>query len=353
MAKIRILSWNIQVYGPKKYGNSVNNVNVAVLVGHVILATGAKIVVLQELMETVAEQVAFTVAESASITTGKKWTYLIVRARDTDRESYAILCQTEGVDYAPVDNGVGLASNQFPNNFSVSNGRRAAYAWFQTTDTRKYFVASSYHAPPNDYCVPGVEALGKMPEIYSINPGSGAIQAEGRLLGGDYNLSLHNNANHYKWLTDPTPGNPPPSTAGEGAGATASVSDSTILATLRTVVKAWGDDPAKWGKKSGDYVQADNCIDNLFCKPAADQSAVVDVVGMIQGDVTVIGKNAPSVHDAASSFRLTDDDDKPAFPNAEFVSRPLSSSLKSAAFAYVLYLMAVSDHLPVLAEVTL
>lgn len=347
MANIRFLSWNIQVLGPKKYGRSVNNQNLLFLVGELIATCKPQVVVLQELMSSVAEQVAFTAAEVCSIATKKTWGYRVIRARpEVDRESYAFLYQTEGVSFAPVANGWGIAAQDFPTKELSKGGRRPAYMYFKTTDTNVVFVASSYHAPPSGRTSEGVMKLGKMPELYSINPGgAGVITATSRVLGGDYNMAWPLNADCYLWLTDPLPVAPPPSVAGEGAGTTPAATTPTILYTVSEAQKAYGDDPSKWNADPDVYLQNQNCLDNLFCRPAAVAGGVVDGLRLIMDTSKGAGR-------FAAKYQTTDAGSA-TFPDSDVIPSPLAQSLKKAPYAFIFYRNAVSDHMPVWADVTI
>ncbi len=62
MAQVRILSWNIQVYGPEKYGYSPNNVALIEFVGAVVNRVNANVVVLMEIMTSFGDQLGFNLA---------------------------------------------------------------------------------------------------------------------------------------------------------------------------------------------------------------------------------------------------------------------------------------------------
>ncbi|MBX9813371.1 MAG: hypothetical protein K2X76_01575 [Sphingomonas sp.] len=346
MATIRFLSWNIQVYGPKKYGVSVNNKNLAYVVAEVIAAARPQIVLLQELMTSIAESVAYTVAEACRAATGQRWSYVVLKARpEKDRESYAIIYQSQGVNFTPIANALGIASTDFPTKDLPKGGRRPAYAYLRTTDTNTVFVITNYHAPPSGNTSLGVARLGQMPEIYSLNvPGTGVINANARVMAGDYNMPLPLNADLYGWLTDQVPHVPPPSQAGQGAGTTAAIGAPTILATWAEVTKAWGNDPSKWQTDPDWYVQKDNCLDNLFCRPAATNSGVVDVLRLLMNTRSGVSRYA-------QKFRLGEDQE--AFPHAFELDQQLSQWLRHAPYAYIFYRNAVSDHLPIWADVTI
>src|SRR5215207_1119169 len=133
MAQIRILSWNIEVYGPEKYGRSVNAAQLVTLIGEVVGYTNANMLVVMETMSSVGDQIAFSVTEGIQAVTGQNWTYFTCEARvNGDRESYGVFWRTDAAaQFARAADATGaavqgLATLQFPNNFSNSNGRRAA-----------------------------------------------------------------------------------------------------------------------------------------------------------------------------------------------------------------------------------
>ncbi len=113
MAQIRLISWNIQVYGPEKFALTPNNVLVAELACRTILASGATVVVLMELISSVAGNIAGTFAVFLAQLSGNPWNYYVTPARPAgDRESYAILWRAGGVNFAPIAGAEGLALEQ-------------------------------------------------------------------------------------------------------------------------------------------------------------------------------------------------------------------------------------------------
>src|SRR4051794_20308793 len=97
MAQIRLLSWNIEVYGPNKYGNVPNNGNIVQFVARTVQSLNANIVVFQELMTSVAYQICWSIANEITQLTGNAWDFASIEARPNgDRESYGILWQTGG-----------------------------------------------------------------------------------------------------------------------------------------------------------------------------------------------------------------------------------------------------------------
>lgn len=360
MANVRIVSWNIEVYGPKKYGQTPNNVHIARLVARVIVESGAQIAVLQEVLTAVAPQVGFTIMDMiANYLPHQTWSYFWTVARPGgNKESYVIIWRSDaGANIAEVANAAGLAANQFPNNFSATHGRRAAYKVFRTTDTGAYFAVTDYHAPANNNAVLGVESCALMAEIYSVTVGGVANAIQARLMAGDYNLDAYRDAAYFAPLTNPVPLAPPPNLAiGQGAGTAATlagnnINDSTHLSTIGDQINAHGAFIAGWPVGTAAYRQNDMTIDNVYHRPtgAPNASGVIDVINLI--------RNAPGgtqVRGLANQFALTYPDGvTPAFPNAQNFPPNLAIALNTTGWAFLLYRYAISDHLPIFVDTTI
>jgi hypothetical protein len=353
VAQIRMLSWNIQVWGPGRYGSSPNNVRLVNLVGAVVHQANANVLVVMELMSSVATGICFNIGEAIINATGRPWAHVVVEARgDGDRESYGIFWCTND-NFAVVSNAAGaaqagLASIEFPNNFSATHGRRAAFAAFRTTDTHTNFAVSVYHAPPNQQAILGLEALARTPALYTVDNAGAAQAVTGRLLGGDYNLDVTTEP-AYSWLTNPVPAAPPPAAAGQGAGSTGITADRTRLGTMKAALREWGDDLANWSNDAADY--RESRLDNIFyASPAAAPAAAGQVVDL----VAEIMLPASPIRALAQQFEtLNPATNNPAFPFAFSLPQPLAANLNFACCAWLLVNYAISDHLPVQATVTI
>ncbi|MEM7526802.1 MAG: hypothetical protein AAF416_03880 [Pseudomonadota bacterium] len=360
MANIRVLTWNIQIYGPLKYGTTPNNVGIAQLVARVIVDSGADIAVIQEVRSSVALGVAFSLAQAVDNYSpgGQTWSYFTTNARPTgDAESYVFIFRTDaGANFAEVAGAEGIAANNFPNNFSVTHGRRAAFKVFQTTDTNNYFAVTNYHAPPNNQAVIGVESCALMTEIYSVNPGGGGAQAiDDRLLCGDWNLDAFDDADYFDPLTDPVPANPPPVLAnGEGAGTTEALNgnalnESTHVMTIGDAINNWGQFPGNWPAGAQQYRQIDMAIDNIFYKSnGLNARGVRDVISSIKNS-----SDGGHVRAIANTFSLGYPNGSPAFPNAQYFQSAINIALSTTAWAFLFYRYSISDHLPVYVDVTI
>lgn len=346
MAAIRMVSWNIQVFGPTKYGTSVNNDKVIWIVANLVQQQNANVLVLMELMTSVSYQICFNVCEAIQMVTGNPWTFKAISARPQgDREAYGIFWQTNA-NFTLTNNATGapnlnLSSLQFPNNFSASHGRRAAIANFKTTDTNTNFAVSVYHAPPNNNAVLGFEALAKSPEIYFVNNAGTVENVPHRLLGGDYNQDINTVAD-YEWLTDPVPAPPPPTVLGQGAGSQPVTHARTDLMTLNQGIATWGPFPGGWSPNSNDYLHLQ--LDNIFVSSAIGPgSGMIDVMQLIMNPFNPLRV-------IAQTFFLADAFGNPAFPNAGLLPPPLNVNLNHACCAWLLYRYAISDHYPLIAS---
>ena len=353
MAQIRLMVWNIEVYGPGKYGNRPNNVQLVNLIGTVLSAHNVNVFVVIELMSSVAEQVCFSLAQAANAATGHPWAYGTLQCRTNgNRKSYGVLWRTNDNFAITADgagnNNVALSTLEFPSNFSRRKGRKAALATFRTTDTNTNFVVSAYHAPPSARAIWGLEALAETPALYTVDNAGVGQNVPARLLAGDYNLDV-NVQPEYSWLTDPVPLVPPPMAPGQGAGTVAITNARTHLANMPEAVNRWGDILANWSMVPADYRDAQ--YDNIFyLSPAALPNPVGGVVDLI-ADVM---NPASAVRAIAQQFTtLNAANGWPAFPYAFSVPTPLNVNLNFAACAWMLMRFGVSDHLPVMLTITI
>lgn len=353
MAQIHVLSWNIEVYGPKKYGEfPANGASLVDLIAQVIHQQQANVVMFMEFMSSVAYQIGFSIQQQLIALHGNVWQMRVVEARPQgDRESYAVLWRTDQnfgiVTDQNVAEQIGLATSEFPNNFSTWNGRRPVYATFRTTDTNQNFTVTCYHAPPNNYAVNGLTELAQMPQLYSVNNTGVAQAVDSRFLCGDFNLDL-NIQPEYQELTNPVPAVPPPPPG--GAGCAAAINEDTLLANLDMVVTAWGNNTAHWGAAAANYRRNGFVIDNIFFRQPggghnATAAGAVDVIHNIMTP-------GNAVRAAAVQFQLVDNNGNWAFPHADLINPAGAAGLLQAPNAFLLYRYAVSDHLPVFVSVT-
>lgn len=358
MAQVRVLSWNIEIYGPAKFGIRPNNVRLAALISQLIQEQNASIVVLMELRSGVAAQIAATIQLDLQAATGANWQYYVTEARPAgDNESYAFIWRDNvaATNFQLIAGAHGLSSVQFPNNFSNVNGRRAAYAVFRATDTNSNFAVTVYHAPPNARAIVGVEQLAVTPELYSVTRNGNVENVRRYALAGDYNMDPTLNAAEFQPLTNALPMAPPPNPAGgQGAGCTlgnpgGAIGWSSYLATVDEAIAAWGPYPAGWGVNPQAYRKTNASWDNIaYAAAALNGAAVVDVVNLL--------RNPPmgsQIRGIANNFvRFFADGVTPAFPNAQYFPANMTNALNSTAWCFLLYRYAISDHLPFLVDVT-
>lgn len=347
MAEVRMASWNIEVYGPRKYGLSVNGPALVNLIAQLLAPSAPNVIVTMELMSSVSDQIAFNLSEAFTTAMGGRWEHAVVTARQGgDRESYGIHWRSDAavVRFQPAEvagNPVrGLANLDFPNNFSPTHGRRAAYMTFQTTDTRQFFTVVVYHAPANNNAVRGLQPIAQMMELYLLGGAAAGAPVNGRLIAGDFNLDV-NVQPEYAWLRNPVPAPPPPAAAGQGAGCVEATRADTHLVSIRRAVNRWGQNLNAWGRTALEY-RSRAAIDNVFYAPAAGAagSNVIDVLQQV-------GTNAAVQAAIAANFQQFDRAGAPAFPNAQYLENLLPATLAQWPFAYVFTRYAVSDHLPV------
>jgi endonuclease/exonuclease/phosphatase family metal-dependent hydrolase len=352
MANIRLLSWNIEVYGPTKYGLTPNNAGIVSFVASAILQANANIVVLQELISAVALQICWSIATEMTNLTGNAWSYSAVPARPGgDRESYGILWQTGGApNFVITADGAGnqnidLSPLQFPNSFSMINGRRPAIATFRTTDTLVNFAVYDWHSVPANP-VPGLQQSAMTPALYTVN-NAGAMQpVTGRILAGDYNMWV--TQPEFTWLTNPVPPMPPPAAPGQGAGTTPILpanipAQYTHLGTIAQATTTWGPPFGGWSGNSVQY--RDYMLDNSYwASPAGAPAPGGGVLDLVNEIATPASGLRAITQNFAVVYPLTG---LPAFPNAPVIPLPLNVNLSTMGCAFLLYRYAISDHLPV------
>jgi hypothetical protein len=358
MAIIRLLSWNIEVYGPNKYGVTPNNAGIVNFVASTIQQANANIVVLQELISAVAPAIAFSIAAQVQANTGNAWMHMTAPARPGgDRESYGILWQTGGApNFVLTADGagnpnVGLSPFQFPNNFSPINGRRPAIATFRTTDTGVNFAVYDWHAVPYNP-VPGLQTSAMTPALYTVN-NAGAIQpVTGRILAGDYNMNV--TQPQFTWFTNPVPLVPPPAAPGQGAGTAPilpnnGIGNWTHLGTIAQATGAWGPPFGGWSGNPQDY--RNDMLDNSYW---ASPNGAPAAAGGVFDLVNEIANPASGLRFIAQNFfQIYPFTGLPAFPNALVIPAPWNVNLSNMGCAFLLYRYAISDHLPVFNQVTI
>ena len=357
MARIKMITWNIQVLGPKKHKVKRNSTALCRFISAVVESAGANILVLQELMNSISGSAARILIGELKVKTSREWNYFSYAARpNNDREAYGIFWQ-EDASFTPITDAAGarqegLASNRFPVWYSNDspNGRRAAYVAFRTTDTNNNFVVSTYHSPPTNPAA-GVLANSRMPEIYTVDNNGTREEFHTRLLAGDFNMDINHDAHAYRPFTDLLPAVPPPANAGEGTGTEAAINDPDLVGTLlgnyKEAVKRWGDKISDWADDPLEYRQKVNLIDNIFHTPSPPphntESEVLDII-----DDIVNKRNLLFYY--ANKFPLLDRKGRKwmeAFPHARLLLKMKRRWSGITACVFLFYRYAISDHLPV------
>jgi hypothetical protein len=353
MARVSLLSWNIQTYGPTKlYGPNFKRLER--FVTRTIVQHNANIAVLIELSLSTADEVCQTLcADLSSITGGATWEYATISSMiGGGGEAYGFLWRT-GMNFGIINGRDGqpyvrLSDQQFPDNRGQLFGRRAAIAAFRATDTNVTFVVSAYHAPPGDqygtYAYAGLEALAKTEGLYQLDMAGQMGQVTGRMLGADFNLDVNNELD-YSWLTDDVPRNPPPARRGQGAGMTNITDARTHLISMQTGKSRWGDNISYWGTDENDYIELP--IDNVFYRSPRAPNRAGGVIDLLQ---QVMTPQTP-LRIIAELF-LTRNFGQPTFPNSHLLPASLTQGiLNDVRGAWLLLNYAISDHFPVVAAI--
>jgi len=355
MARVNLLCWNIEVYGPKKYAGTPNTMLVTRFVTRTIMEAQANLVVLIELSGSVAGQICKSLAEDLYVLSGDnklRWRYATIPAMaGGGGEHYGYLWRQSGTGFGEINVGrdqiyLQLSEQGFPNNLGQLFGRRAAMMGFRATDTGNTFTVSVYHAPPPNswgqtYARAGVEALAKSNDLYHLSLGGDMGIVAGRMLAGDYNLNV-NDGPSFTWLTDPArPNNQPPAQAGQGAGTRPITTKRTHLLSLQQVEGRWGQSIEGWGTDPGDYKELP--IDNVFYRGANPAGDVIDLMQ----HVMIPGTSQRGLAEQFKLWNLMN----PAFPNANLLRTPLSETLSDARCAWLFLRHAISDHYPVHAAI--
>lgn len=363
MAVITFMSWNIQNYGRSKYYLDItikkgkkkvkiekphpNRYPLMSLIAKTAERNNAGILSILELSKSTADIIAKDIKTQLNLTyivAGKgtgDWTYSLIKWNISrySGEVYALFWRT-GLGFTKVDDPAdttnilrGLTNTntggtvlkfQRGKNNTGSNGRPPGYFAFKTTGTgAKYFTILCYHAMFNqsarDYW--GVESYAGVAPVTRIVDGGSAKTVGASLLSGDLNVDYINDSSEYSNLES--------------------------LGTM-AIDKSWGNraktslvntTPPGGYPNSTDYRV--NAYDNIACKGTTGMTnnKVIDMIA----DLKTGSSNPYDTYTA--SF------DK----NAIVSINPAGLTLPPAEYddSWELYKYAVSDHLPVVATVTI
>lgn len=204
MANITLLSWNVETYGPLKFGNA-NNGALINLIAQVIANAGANVVQLIEVKNSVAAGVCGQLIPAIDAANGHvgatNWRQVIVNS-NYNAEAYILLYQL-GNSFIPIPlNGGGAAAPPvsgltwhtaaghfivFPSATTPSGGRRPFFAAFATTDTAHNFSLISYHVPYGTQTPRGVIRVARVGPITVVNDGVNNHNMDSSLISGDFN----------------------------------------------------------------------------------------------------------------------------------------------------------------------
>jgi hypothetical protein len=205
VADIKLLHWNIQTWSDKKSSN-VNARALLNYVAHVILESKANIVSLLEVHSSYADAICQHLL--ASIITilqiqprACPWRYYWIDSGE--REAYVTLVKY-GNNFVAWNAGksdkqiCGLSNQakvteqkgtlEFCSTSSPRGGRLPYYTSFKTTDTNKKFTVVAYHAMYGDSTPDGVRSAGLLAQNKAVNDSGVAIALDASLPSGDYNV---------------------------------------------------------------------------------------------------------------------------------------------------------------------
>jgi hypothetical protein len=218
MAAITMLHWNLEMFGPLKYGNG-NKTNFINYIATVVSRENVDIFAMVEVKNSVAAAVASETGAAVYALQGgaaNPWRSVIIDSKKNS-EAYIIMYRTDR-NFLPVritgttvtstattvpDNGLGNASTgggplNFPSRHTNRGGRGSFYATFKTlnTDTNHTFSVVSYHAMFGPYTGDGVYRLPGLNYLFHFNDtAKTALYAS--LISGDFNMDFVSQAAYY------------------------------------------------------------------------------------------------------------------------------------------------------------
>jgi len=205
VADIKLLHWNIQTWSDKK----TTNVNARALinyVAHVILKSNANIASLLEIHTYYADSICkYLLASIIAITKvhpkACPWRYVWIDSGE--REAYVVLFKTDSnfiaLDATKSKKQILGLSNQakvsedkgtleFCSTSSPRGGRQPFYITFKTTDTNKKFSVVAYHAMYGVATPSGVRNAGLLAQNKAVLDTGVTVSMNASLPAGDYNV---------------------------------------------------------------------------------------------------------------------------------------------------------------------
>jgi hypothetical protein len=343
VARVNLLSWNIETYGPKKYVNPNTGVRApnATAIVNTIAQTAdeydATIISILELSPSVVTDVA---VDLCSLLGRTNWRYVVVPTHK--RDAYCILYKkNEGFnvlrnnDRTAVTGYTDLDANNrrinFPSVATKAGGRRPGYVAFRTDDRMDdddnvVFTVICYHAMFGYWTYYGVQNIPDLGPVSTvIDDDDDEYDVGASLISGDFNVD---------YMTDAAPyGNAaalgitaaPP--AVDGNEAKSSLRDGMVPPYPTTTV---------------DYRV--NAYDNIFLR--FDPALNLTVANTDRGIIDMIQLFLPgnALANRAQTYM------KAAIRYGGQITRLPPTTAEDA---WLLYRFAVSNHLPVLLRVTL
>jgi len=317
---VAILSWNIQILGETK----ISRLLCPNILSAVIAGSGADVVAIQEPVYNYASQVASELIAALKILNQNDWagSYLQALPGGRDRDGYLFMWRT-GKYKQQVINGNNVQGNftgDFPTNDSPRNGRRVGYVGLTLADGSHPFIVAAYHAPTQ-----ASAGLGSAPatalvaikdqagQLTTYNDG-GAHAYEARFLCADFNLDINEGTNNATWY--------------QPAMAATSTTNVTTDKTILFPAKELPNPPPT---NSADYLAKN--LDNVLAGPSGSitGSSVLNTIDFV---------SEKSVSTVIEAFHATNE-------------LPKWWNPKDVYTRYDFALRYISDHLPVLATLTL
>lgn len=348
MASVTYLSWNLEKYGPGKYiKNGIGAANYSALlraVAETAKAVGANIIALLELTSGTAMDIGKDILDQLVILDGggtPRWTGTTIQTPKQD--TYVLLWQKgNGFDGVPdgANNYVrGLVSHNSAGQLlkfqqggakGNSGGRQPGYVLFKTSDrggnADVYFTVLTYHAMYNSNALvnaTGVTSIASAAELTTVVFNANNYVVTSSLIGGDFNADLLVNPAAYNALGVVGTGT---ITAGMGNAAKSTLIEKTPpVAPIPTL----------------DYRKS--AYDNIYCRAVVagpNNGRVLDILnefGVWQG----AGASLKHVAEMFDASKVTNGNLIAALPP------------QTAIDAWHIYTEAISNHLPVIATVTI
>ncbi len=212
MAFITTLHWNLEDYGPTKWGDA-NNHQFVQYIATVVNHVNADIFTMVEVKNSIAPNLIHSLAAEINTLQGiiapNPWRGVALHS-GKNNEAYIVMYRTDrkflpySLTYAPgayvipefglCDRRVNGTQIKFPSPDTPAGGRKPFYVIFQTTDTNKIFSVLSYHAMYGSKTQLGLHYL---PHCKCVTQLDAVTPIVASLLAGDFNVDFNDNHADY------------------------------------------------------------------------------------------------------------------------------------------------------------